>query len=736
MQFLSRGMRIVLALGLIACTACLPKRQELRVQPGRDRAIAGVYAKWRFIGIRSAGLSSCPDAGAGWKGTPLFPIARRPYKDPAALAVLEHLERFCVYEPAEGPRAAARRASAAGRWNPWFDRRGEAKDLPALPPPPRPGPDLVRVDPDEAALATSASSDDLPGMSAALLKEQFERQAGRVQQLPAPLPPLTRLTFLDTQPTGMGVPDKQGNSGHGYTLAHMGGELVCGDPPAGKPCAQIATQLALPLVGFDAQSPENSPTDETHGGYFGFLGDLAHAISAAVAAWHDCGPGCPGGAKHLVLNLSLGWDGGAYGDLGDLQVHTPVEAVYWALKWAAVQDVLVVAAAGNVNGHTPSAAGPILPAAWEDGRPPPEVDTNSLAGPLLYAVGALQADGQPLGNMRPGGMPPRAAFGDHAVVADGKLLLPAITGTSVAAVVVSAAAAVVWDYQPGLDRNEVMDRVTQGGTSLGYAADFGWRPISTPMSSDTHRVTLCAALAKACAGGACGSSWPPPSGCPTTEDPNFWTNLNQAQVRFHANKWLDGAQFHAAPLPWPVCSSGMMHYATGGLPAYPCPDEESPAIDAAPWVYPQPDQDPCPTCTVGRAAAQSVSNAFRSLPQQALSAGGGNGLQPRFVRIASIPAGTGGTDATGLSNSPPSELWTLRLKIRDGWSPCLTAATLDLDLSDQTRISYAIDGKLCGGCSREISGIAVPAGLTVKSAWLSFLENGLALRSQLLLEPQ
>ncbi len=751
MQFPSLGMRTVLALGMVACTACTAMRLERDGSLERPRAAAaGAYAQWRFIGIRRPGLASCPDAGSAWKGSPLLTVVRRPDDNAAARAAIEELERFCVYEPAASRlRAAALLASGTERPATGSARGNAGKDLP-LPPPPRAGGDLVQIDPDVAALAASSLTDNLPAMTAPVLQQQFEREAGMVGTLPVAPPSLTRLSFLDTQPTGVGVPTTPGKSGHGYTLAHIGGELLCGNPPGAgpsdRPCAQIATQLAMPRSSFDAQSQDLSAPDDGLGGYLGTLTDLAQAITAAVESWKECrshhqeGRDCSGAGEHLVLNLSLGWDGERFGGLQPRvkQFPTPVQAVHGALRLAAARGVLVIAAAGNVNGGTPDQAGPLLPAAW-DRRPRASKEQPGIAGPLVYAVGAVKANGRPLGNMRPKAMPPLAAFGDHAVV-DG---LPAMTGTSVAAAVVSATAAAVWDYQPSLDRNQVMALVAKSASPLGYTADFGWSPSATSTPPATGQVRLCPALALACTGASCGPAWAPPQDCGSALSPEFPAQLDTAQGDFQPQRNLDGTQFQTMQFTPPVCTPATMHY-TGSLDSQYqvlCPDENYPGAAAEPWVYPQPEMDPCPTCTmsqsVGGKQQMSVSAAFVLSAQHAPPAGAENGRRSSFARNArNAGSVSGAAGAAGPAASPPAVPWTLRLKIRDSWQPCPTAATLELVViaggAAGKRISYAIDGPLCQGSSLELSGIAVPAGARIESAWLTFLENGLAVRSQLL----
>lgn len=733
MRFLIQGMRFLFALGLVGLlTACpLPPPAPKAPAALYQAAVDGAYAQWRYIGIRAPGLEVCPDAGAGWKASPLFAVSSQPDDDPATVAVIARLQRFCVYE-------AARVASP--------------------PRPPEAGAGLVQADPDVAALVAAGSHDDLQTMTATPLQVQFENQIGLGQPLP-PRTANTRLIFLDTQPTGSEAPLEPGKSLHGYTLAQLAADVVCGPAagPGDTPCPQIATQLAMPRLRFDSKNPAKSRSNQQTGGYFGTLTDLATAISSAVEGWHRCrkhplAPGCAGTPRNLILNLSLGWDPAAFGGLEPNAdgLKTPAQTVYYALRYAAIRGVLVVAASGNVSGGTPSPAGPTLPAAWE-GSPPMD-SLPSGNGPLLYAAGALRADGQPLGSMRLQAMPLRAAFADHVVVGDrtGRPL-PPMTGTSVAAAVVSAVAAVVWDYRPDLDRDGVMDLLTRQGLPLADRAYF-WNPGATPASPapTATRVTLCAAVTAACSGHPCGSTGAALPSCAALETPAFPSALSLADQSFQAHVVLDGSSFEESTAPATQCSTPVtLRFPRGQNPANPCPDQDSVALGAGPWVYPQPEQDPCPPCNLQSggttvAAMHALSLRHATTPPAPLPATTRSRFRTSLAQTttssgaaAASAVGGGVDDPGGVGASAP---WTLLLKIRDSW-PCMDMATLNLEVIDQgsggrTRISYAIPGPLCSGASVELTGIAIPRNTTLDSAWLSFLEHGFAVRSQLLVSQQ
>jgi hypothetical protein len=297
--------------------------------------------------------------------------------------------------------------------------------------------------------------------------------------------------------------------------------------------------------------------DREHGGYLGMQSDLAEAIRSEVDTWWPK----RGSQRHLVLNLSMAWDATLFGGLDAEQVadlRAGTQAVYRALQYAQGFDVLVLAAAGNQKKEPCVNYGPLLPAAWEMGAPREESCRQAEEGPLLYAVGGVRADGSPLANARPGGMPRRAAYGETGLY----------TGTSVATAVASSIAAVVWDTFPHLTSRCVMQILDgteldsgcrlklQAGKPddlLSMKADF-WYGMSswTEAAPPVRRLTLCTVLEQACSG-------QPSATCPLRS----------------------GCRSHSVA---PALGRGI---ATPGAATQ---------GSCQPWLYPQPEDDPCPTC--------------------------------------------------------------------------------------------------------------------------------------------
>jgi hypothetical protein len=433
----------------------------------------------RWVGVTRFWTRTCPapHTASGWTVRPLVPMNRLV---PALARSVRKakLNRFCVYEY---------------KGEPPVTRLTLPREISAR---------LRSVEPDRIALSGMSTLQETT--SEPFSKLFFDQ----VQRLTGPTIAGTsrvRLAFLDTQPTGEGIPqppdpDAPERSRHGYTLEHIAGTLACKD--ASTPCTvQVASRLALPVVGFDPETGQEV-RDTTFGGYRGTFVDLNTAILDEIGDWLED----PNRPPHLVLNLSAGWDGEKLGGWDeDLKELTPDPwVIYGTLKAAADQGVLVIAAAGNeLSGPTPTGQ-PLLPAGWE--KPALRsggawVWKNDLATPFIYAASGVDGRDHPLVNTRKHGEAPRVAYADHVVVPDlndpntpPTQYTATLTGTSVAAAVVSTSAALIWSYQPGLTPAGVMELLNESGVTLPRKHDFS---VSANVAQDVQRITLCRAVAKA-----------------------------------------------------------------------------------------------------------------------------------------------------------------------------------------------------------------------------------------------
>jgi hypothetical protein len=535
----------------IAMSACATFQPPPSRPPRLETAKA--CADWRWIGISRPG-ARCPDI-PGWTVRPLFAqLSPAPQRSEDYCAtkeservpgpeVIRELSRFCVYE-------------VEHKW-----------PVQSKIPPPK-STELVRLDQDCASLVASGGPTDPSVESAEFLAKSRDFPA--VTSLAAKPSTITntngvRLAFLDTQPTSEDPPEWQGRSPHGFVLAYIGKNLVC----EGKRCAaRITTRLALPIIDFNPKSWKLTQRDEVRGGYLGMQSDLAEAIRSEVETWQEHRRR-GSSERHLVLNLSLAWEGELFGGLGEEQIaemRAGTQAVYRALQYAAGFDALVLAAAGNKKAEPCSNFGPLLPAAWETGSARDE-NCREPRQPLLYAVGGLGADGSALVNARPGGIPRRAAYAENAVVPSP--LAPqymatltgsstpgytaTLTGSSVAAAVVSSIAAVVWAAFPEKSSSQIMEILDKSGEDMLVPADFWFGASAFPPAPrpNVHRLSLCPALQEACA----------------EEGPTC-----------HLQVQCDHPRRASSALPQPS------------------DPRVWPGEHCQPWLSPQPESPPCPSC--------------------------------------------------------------------------------------------------------------------------------------------
>jgi subtilase family protein len=564
---------------------------------GPKKGVPSAYTKWRQIGLLRKGVIRCPTVG-GWRSRSLLSLAAQDafkekwqYKqcvdpedldllkfvDPTDLGQIQRLglDRLCVYER-EDPDAE--------------------KPFPEHLPP-----DLIDSKPDQMALtATGEGSFDKDPSTLEHFARQFSLQAGQIVAQESPIVAAraaktkVRLVFIDTQPTGEGLPLRPGNSPHGYAMAHLAHELICGEGSASS-CGGVsfATQLAL-------RYPEpRQGAESENGGELGLVSDLGRAIMAAVLRWRQ-----GDGDKKLVLNLSVGWDE-ALGklDLGKVdlgkefsrlarkksdlyakklsKLDPGVQGVYNALRFAARSGVLVIAAAGNRRGGTWKSEWPALPAAWQ--LRPPSFWPFTFGPKPVYAVGGVDWQPLPLSNSRPGGQPRLVAFGDHAVAAANTEtgFTGIFTGTSVSTAIVSAVAAAVWQQHPELSPTEVMRHLDRSAKELPSRADFyAWKKVwllSWILHPHQRQISLCRALGLE-------------RDCPPAEKSPLQARPNPANL-----------PFMPATFPFsPPCDPLMRQLLTpgGGQSDNPCPMDQLVDVANARWVYPQPGANPCPSCTL------------------------------------------------------------------------------------------------------------------------------------------
>lgn len=548
MKFHVMGLGCLLALAASGCSSFgAEKPHRPATYPPTDTR--GAYPPWRLIGIKNNPKAPCPEI-PGWKVRPLFQLHGSSVcteDDERGLgAVEEQMDRFCLYEQGKGPRTIPQ-ASALG---------------------------LAHLEPDAVAMAPAVQ---VPGKSGPMgraiwpqLETHFVEQTTG-GSLPKPFPNVqahrpVRLAFIDSEPASSGLDRKNPYMEHGHFLRLLGYKL------AGS-SVEITTELALPIVAFNTENPDASDRDLTNGGRVGSFDDLAEAIQRAVIAWQSEGKKY---GQKLVLNLSVGWDGKRFGGLTEQRVcDLPAgpQAVYLALEYAAREGALIFAAAGNSRSGPHASSGPLLPAAWARGNIGESGCGKELKQPLLYAVGGVQWDGKPITNARTGGMPSLAAYADHVALRDlDGNPTSTYTGTSVATAVVSSIASRLWPDDLGTDASAIVEKLP--GVLLDYKADF-YRDENAP---NVKEVSLC------------------PAGAPDCP-PRVRPNLSAA---FDARKPpVEHRSFQDIETP-SDCGAGLFfELQTMSSHRAICPSKKYDDFWDEPWILPQPESDPCPSCAIG-----------------------------------------------------------------------------------------------------------------------------------------
>lgn len=529
----------------------------------------------RWIARTADPEGTCPGLERpGWTVQPLFSDPSAPGPLPPALAP------FCLYEHPVGDATTVPGLVAENR--------------------------LLDAAMDCAVVAPAAPKS--PAVLASelhpMLHERFLEQVGRVD--PPASRPEVRLALLDSSPTASKSPETVKSNGfHGYSLAVLARDVLCD----GADCmARVTSRLVLPIVDY-RPARKQVLRDPAGGGYLGTLSELALGVFREVEDWRKAQT-----ERHLVLNLSVAWDGDRFGG-GATPPRTlkpPVQAIYRALEIAACRGALTIAATGNSLGAR-DGTGPLYPAAWGDrpapsrracarllGTRPPRAAVAGPPRPLVVAAGGVDAASQPLANARPDSMPPFVAYGDHASVPSqaGEPELPAhaLTGSSVAALVVSTAAAAVWQHRPDLTPGQVLGHLEGGGEDLHRRVDVA---MGSGGPRTQHRIGVCGAVTDACArgGGSCPKELPE---CPSpSADPLVLDAVDLSVFDEPTETELVEAPEMTGELPLrDPCHAAALLYVDGKgtAPDWPCPHEQLPAIQAVPWAGPQPGSNPCPHC--------------------------------------------------------------------------------------------------------------------------------------------
>ncbi len=407
------------------------------------------------------------------------------------------------------------------------------------------------------------------------LEEQLVQQTTPV---PPGLPEKSRVRVAIIDTAAVQYSSAQAdNYGHGRLMGRIVRRLACGRDDASCP-VEIDNELALAYLRANRR-------DDVRGGYFGTRVDLARAIHRELLAWGIAASADGGSPPPLVINLSVGWDamhGGSVATPGG-----PSLMVELALQRAACLGAAIIVAAGNTSGD--SRSGFMLPALWQERKAPDQSRCDELTGlpsdlpgllrprardsadaRLLEAVAAVDLYDQALATARTEATTRLVAYGQAAIVSDPRTgFTEVMSGSSIAAAVLSAAVASVWSVAPDEPANMVLQHVYDQAVPVTSATESCHSAVCTPV----RRVSVCeAARAAACAGPGCDAI----DKCKTMP-------AGEGRSRVAA------LAFSAADYPaLPSRAFGSESSRTPPGPGY----------GYAPWVGPQPGPQTCPYCFV------------------------------------------------------------------------------------------------------------------------------------------
>ncbi|MCB9569702.1 MAG: S8/S53 family peptidase [Myxococcales bacterium] len=555
---------------------------------------------WRYVAlVKRTASDPCPQPLAnGWQVRPLFrqgatQLLLEGGKLPAAI------ERFCEYSWTQAPQDPA---SA-----PAFSAADAGK--------------IVRIDPDRDLVIPQTlpasqviSGGRYLGGEADVrrnLSTAYRTHAGALPAASVPKEPSGApiVAVVDTVGFGDAALDYGAVTArlqHGLAIAGFVRDVRCPDGESG--CrGRLFHAQAFPYS-------KASPLVDPGGGPLGSLGSLARALGESVVRWRRM----PNTKGPLIVNLSLGWDP-ELADLGALApashmdllkgqtttVPATVQAVHAGIAWAACNQALVVAAAGNNIGAPCSGEGPLAPASWErlpsasaalcaqlfgaDQVTAPAGDADTGGGSLVYAAAGLTYGDAPLPNARAGSLPGRALPAFHAVSESVRGRTDGWTGSSVAAATLSGLAARAWAIAPGLTPQALIQAIDPSGVDLGRSADLHRYDRQAPQ---LRRIAAQPAFAAVCSAGGV-------SPCPNPYaalGPSLQSAVSSAMSlkshpavvtapRLTPQRNLDCKQRTLA--------CGVTLSACGA-------DAAPPTAPTAtqPWTRPQPDTPICPVCPI------------------------------------------------------------------------------------------------------------------------------------------
>jgi subtilisin family serine protease len=546
---------------LLAVTACDPAEApldptpELRSAPSSSQLEDTFCTAKRQLALLPSAAGVCPTVG-GWTGGKVFP------------GMTDGLGKFCKYDWSGGP------------------------GLPNVAALQNVG--LLRVASDCGGVYDH-STDVVWSAVGPEVEEVFHHGIGRVSATDLSLSSFEDsrsrvvVAVVDTVPEPQPA---QPRSLHGDFMVSLIEDLAC---PAGTDDCAVSVVRSLGLPRY-IDGEQMDLVDTVNGGTYGTQNDMAKAIYQSVQAWKAAGGAS---TSKMIINLSVGWDGDIFGDVDDPTPRPAVEAVYAAIQYARCHGIAVIAAAGNQGSDC--GTGPVLPAAWEQHPVPsherciqlgaPTLPASVGYAPLVYSVGGLTHDHEPMARTRIGAKPRLAALATNAVAGGGRRTM---TGTSAAAAVASGTLALIWSYNPQLSVSAAMSLLYQTGIPTDLDANYS---LPNTANTDVHAINACAALEAACnleSSDCPDVPFQDPLGCLDDEQTFTMTQLFEhleGSVDEEVTTTVIGQVIPCAS----ECSVPAQAFIADATVSAECPE---PSSVVRPYTLPQPTEIGCPNCTL------------------------------------------------------------------------------------------------------------------------------------------
>jgi hypothetical protein len=383
--------------------------------------------------------------------------------------------------------------------------------------------------------------------------------------------------LLDTKQANINAYDH-----HAEHLRTMLEDLACAD---GRPgCLSGIHEILVAPLRFeeDFATSHWGVNENVAGGTHGYVHQTALGIAIAVLDWQNRNDdNDPTTLERGVINLSMGAVPSS--SYASNSAYATAQAMLDTMRMAACYDMPIFVAAGNRDVADAECDDPgeglLLPAVYESLVMPtvaecqawgyvPDWDLSLFPRsiltasdkPLATAVSAVDHQDRLLSTNRLGGTTILAAPALSAVTSG----TTPLTGTSVATLVATAGANLLWSAEPGLRSRDMIGVLYNSGWDTGLTAEAGWYT-----DFPVNRVSLCAALNELVGGLNCSAS-PPNAAASAAIGTATLTTVAQAQ---QLNQLVSFVDEDAGSVP--VC--------------------EQVPLDL---MIPQPERPYCATCSV------------------------------------------------------------------------------------------------------------------------------------------